>query len=326
MQRNGKAVTEVNGVHRLAFRAWPHPFLTPLFPEETAMAQLGTGEYSYELIRDFCKLPAGQSFGLVSRVATDSQDRVYVFQRKDPPVVVFDREGKYLGAWGSGEVTDPHGLKIIGDTVYTTDRSDSVAKSFTLDGKVLLELGTRGQHSDPGNVSNWLAERAAGPFNHPTEMIAHPNGDLYVTDGYRNARVHRFTRDGRLVKSWGEPGHSRGQFHLPHTIAFDDHGKLYVGDRSNKRIQIFTPEGEYLGEWSGMGGPNDITRGKDSNFYIAEQEDDGNPARVCFREEKENVLARRESRHVHGVGVDSKGDIYAGLTQNRSVDKFVRVA
>ena len=91
------------------------------------MAQVGTGEYSYELIRDFFKLPDGQSFGLVSRVAADGRDRIYVFQRKDPPVVVFDREGKYLGAWGSGEVTDPHGLKIVGDVVYTTDRSDSVA-------------------------------------------------------------------------------------------------------------------------------------------------------------------------------------------------------
>jgi len=105
------------------------------------MAQLGTGEYTYELIPDFLKLPAGHSFGLVSRVAADAQDRIYVFQRKDPPVVVFDRDGKYLGAWGSGEVTDPHGLKIVGDTVYTTDRSDSVAKSFTLDGKPLMELG-----------------------------------------------------------------------------------------------------------------------------------------------------------------------------------------
>ena len=111
--------------------------------------------------------------------------------------------GCNLGAWGSGEVTDPHGLEIIGDTVYTTDRSDSVAKSFTLDGKPLLELGQRGTHSDTGNITNWLAERAAGPFNHPTEMIGHPNGDIYVTDGYRNARLLRFTRDGRLVKLWG---------------------------------------------------------------------------------------------------------------------------
>src|SRR5438874_8680211 len=192
-------------------------FLTSSFPGGKGMAQTGAGEYRYERIRDFCKLPAGQSFGLVSRVAADAQDRIYVFQRKNPPVVVFDRKGKYLGAWGSGEVTDPHGLKIVDDVVYTTDRSDSVAKSFSLDGKPLMERGMRGQHSDTGNITNWLAERAAGPFNHPTEMIAHPNGDIYVTDGYRNARVHRFTSDGRLVASWGAQGKEEGQFHLPHS-------------------------------------------------------------------------------------------------------------
>src|SRR6201996_4295331 len=102
------------------------------------MTQVGTGAFTYELIRDFLRLPNGERFGLVSRVGVDSQDRVYVFQRRNPPVVVFDRDGRYLGAWGTGEVTDPHGLKIVDDVVYTTDRSDSVAKSFTLDGTVQL--------------------------------------------------------------------------------------------------------------------------------------------------------------------------------------------
>lgn len=282
-------------------------------------------EYKYEVVRDFFKRPNGEPFGLVSRVAADDQDRIYVFQRTDPPVVVFDRDGKYLGAWGSGEVTDPHGLKIVGDTVYTTDRSDSVAKSFTLDGKVKLALGKPGRHSDTGEVKNWLVERAAGPFNHPTEMLRHPNGDIYVTDGYRNARVHRFAADGTLKTSWGTPGSGPGQFHLPHSIAVNDDGNLLVADRSNKRIQIFTPEGQYLGEWTGMGGPNDISRGKDGNFYIAEQEDGGDPAYCTVRDPQGKVLAKMESRHVHGIGVDSQGNIYAGLTQDRGVDKFVRV-
>ena len=280
---------------------------------------------TYERIPDFFRLPAGQSIGVVSRVATDSHDRVYVFQRKDPPVLVFERDGTYLGAWGTGEVRDPHGLKIVDDIVYTTDRSDSVTKSFTLDGEPLLRLGQPGVHSDTGCTgAPWLAERAAGPFNHPTEMIAHPNGDIYVTDGYRNARVHRFTRDGQLVASWGTPGKEPGQFHLPHSIAIDPEGRLYVADRANRRIQIFTPEGEFLGQWTGMGGPNDITRAQDGTFVIAEQEADGNPAYVCVRDADGTVLARMESRHVHGVGVDSRGDIYAGLTVDRSVDKFVR--
>src|SRR3979490_3500067 len=114
------------------------------------MAQVGTGKPTYELIPDFFKLPNGEAFGLISRVAADAQDRIYVFQRKDPPIVVFDREGKYLGAWGSGEITDPHGLKIAGDTVYTTDRSDSVAKSFTLAANPPWELGTRPTPPHPG--------------------------------------------------------------------------------------------------------------------------------------------------------------------------------
>ena len=280
---------------------------------------------TYELIRDFLKPPSDQPLGIVSRVATNSQDRVYVFQRKNPPVMVFDRDGNFLSAWGTGEVTDPHGLKIVDDIVYTTDRSNSVAKSFTLDGSLLLSLGQRGVHSDTGCTgSPWLAERAAGPFNHPTEMIAHPNGDLYVTDGYRNARVHRFTRDGQLVTSWGAPGKAPGEFHLPHSIATDQAGTLYVADRANKRIQIFTPDGKVLGQWTGMGGPNDITRAQDGTFVIAEQEDGDNPAYVCVRDADGNVLARMASRHVHGIGVDSHGDIYAGLTVDRSVDKFVR--
>src|SRR4029077_16930180 len=137
------------------------------FWKETAMAQLGTGKYTYELIPDFFKSPDGEPFGLISRVAADSQDRIYVFQRRDPPVVVFDRDGKYLGAWGACEVTDPHGLKIIGDTVYTTDRSDSVTKSFTLDGKPQMERGQGGQHSATGDVANALAHSRTRPCSKP---------------------------------------------------------------------------------------------------------------------------------------------------------------
>jgi hypothetical protein len=290
------------------------------------MALLGEGDYKYELVRDWPKMPAGEKMGVVSRVAADSQDRIYVFQRKDPPVLVFDREGKYLDNWGSKAIREAHGLKIVNDIAYTTDRPDSVAMSFTLDGRPLMVLGQRGVHSDTGNVkSPWLAERAGGPFNHPTEMMPHPNGDIYVSDGYRNSRLHRFTADGRLVKSWGTPGKGKGELHLPHSIAVDAEGKIYLADRGNRRIKILSPDFEILDIWTGMGGPNDISLGKDGNFYIAEQEYDDKPAYICVRNKEGKVLTRLETRHVHGVGVDSHGDIYAGLTVDRSVDKFVRV-
>ena len=290
------------------------------------MEQLGTGDYKYELLRDWPKMPAGEKMGVVSRVTTDSQDRVYVFQRKDPPVLVFDRNGNYLSRWGIGTVKEAHGLKIVNDIAYTTDRPDSVCVSFTLDGRPLMVLGKRGVHSDTGNVkSPWLAERAGGPFNHPTEMMPHPNGDIYVTDGYRNCRVHRFSADGQLKQSWGTPGKEPGQLHLPHSIAIDAEGKIYVCDRGNRRIKILSPDFEILGIWTGMGGPNDIILGKDGNFYIAEQEYDDKPAYICVRNKNGEVITRLETRHIHGIGVDSNGDIYAGLTVDHSVDKFVRV-
>lgn len=290
------------------------------------MTRFGTGKYTYDLIQDFPKLPAGESFGLVSRVATDSRDRLYVFQRKNPPVVVFDRDGKYLDSWGSGAVSDPHGMTIVDDIVYTTDRTGSVAMTFTLEGKPLEVIGKRGVHSDTGcKKPGELVPRAAGPFNHPTEMVPGPSGDLYVTDGYCNCRVHRFTRDGRLIDSWGQPGKTApGQFHLPHSLVIAPDGKVYVCDRANRRVQIFSADGQFISMWTGMGGPNDIARDKDGVFYICEQEADGAPAFVSIRDGAGTVLARWEIRHAHGVTVDSHGDIYLGLTADRNVDKYVR--
>lgn len=292
------------------------------------MTRVGAGKHSYELIRDFAKPPAGESFGVISRVATDSEDRLYVLQRKDPPVLVFDSNGTYLGCWGTGAIREAHGMKIVDDVVYTTDRLDSVATAFTLDGTPLFVLGKRGVHSDTGcKEFPDQVLRAGEPFNQPTEMMPHPNGDIYVTDGYCNCRVHRFTRGGQLVKSWGAPGDREGEFQLPHSLAIDTQGKLYVADRTNKRVQIFSPEGDFLGIWTEMGrGPNDITLGQDGIFYIAEQEVIGRPAYICLRDAHGGVITRLECpRHIHGVGVDSRSDIYAGLTVARSVDKFVRV-
>jgi len=290
------------------------------------MTQVGTGKHTYELVQDFPKLPAGNSFGMVSSVATDSQDRLYVFQRKDPPVMVFDRRGNYLRSWGIGAITHPHCITIVNDIVYITDRDDSVAVIFTLEGKPLQVIGKRGVHSDTGcERPGDLVPRAAGPFNYPTEMAPGPSGDLYVTDGYRNCRVHRFTRDGQLMNSWGEPGKTApGQFHLPHSVLVAPDGRVYVCDRGNRRVQIFSADGKFISMWTGMSGPNHIARGKDGCFYICEQPADGVPGFVSIRDDSGTVLARWHSRQVHGLCVDSQGDLYLGSTTNHSVDKYVR--
>ena len=194
------------------------------------MTTVGTGKFTYTLIQDWGKLPAGQSFGTVSAIATDSQDRVYAFQRAEPPVLVFDRDGNYLSSWGNGNFVNPHGLFIKDDIVYVTDREGSTAMKYTLDGKPLQVIGEHGVVSDTGcEVSGEVVPRSAGPFNFITEMVPHPSGDLYISDGYRNARVHRFTADGKLVSSWGEPGKGgANQFHLPHSLVVGQDGRIYL--------------------------------------------------------------------------------------------------
>jgi len=290
------------------------------------MTTVGTGKYTYTLIQDWAKLPAGQTFGTVSAVATDSQDRVYAFQRKDPPVMVFNSDGSYISCWGIDAFTDPHGFAIIDDVAYVTDRADSLALKFTLDGKPLQVIGERGVHSDTGcETPGELVPRAAGPFNYPTELAPSPSGDLYVTDGYRNTRVHRFTSGGQLIASWGEPGKGGpNQFHLPHSILVDPEGLLYVCDRENSRVQVFSAAGEYITMWTDMQRPNDIYRDSAGVFYTCERAENGSPAQISLLDKEGKVLARWPSRGAHGLWVDSRGDIYLALGGDKSMDKYVR--
>ena len=296
------------------------------------MTNVGTGKYTYQLVENWARLPHGQEFGACMDVATDSQDRVYVFQRTDPPVLVFDRDGTYLRAWGLGAITDSHGLNIHDDIVYLTDREDSVALKFTLDGKPLQVLGKRGVHSDTGcgKIMD-MVPRAAGPFNYLTKIVPAPSGEMYVSDGYRNARVHRFSDDGRLISSWGEPGKTEpNQFHVPHSILVHDQ-KVYVCDRENNRIQIFTLDGQYITMWTDTQRPSDIWVDKDGTFYIAELPWSDTRPYVSVLDDGGKVLARWECRVAHGITVDSHGDIYVALTGDqprispgKQVDKYVR--
>jgi len=290
------------------------------------MTTVGTGKYTYDLVENWTKLPAGETFGNVSAVATDSHDQVYVFQRKDPPVLVFDRDGTYRRCWGSRAFANPHGIYIADDIVYLTDREDSVCLTYTLDGKPLQVLGQRGVHSDTGcEKPGALVPHAAGPFNYPTEMVPGPTRDLYVTDGYRNARVHRFAADGHLRRSWGEGGKTApGHFHLPHSLIVDEEGKVYVCDRENNRIQVFSADGEFLTIWPDLRRPLDISRDRDGIFYISEGGVNGLSPRISLMDKHGNVVARWDSLSAHGSWVDAHGDIYLALGSRMRVDKYVR--
>jgi DNA-binding beta-propeller fold protein YncE len=291
------------------------------------MARVGTGDYQYELIENWAKLPTSETFGNTSAVATDSQNRVYVFQRKNPPIMVFDADGTFINSWGHGAFANPHGIFIENDIVYLTDRDDSVCLVYTLDGRPTQIIGQRGQHSDTGaETPGQLVPRAAGPFNYPTEMVPSPSGDLYISDGYRNARVHQFSDAGQLIRSWGEPGKTEpNQFHLPHSLVVDDEGIVYLCDRENNRMQVFSADGQFLAMWPDLRRPLDISIGQDGLFYISEGGVNGLSPRVSIMDKQGHVVARWDALSAHGSWVDSQGDIYMALGARERVDKYVRV-
>ncbi len=203
---------------------------------------VGSGGFCYEVITPWAQLPTGWSFVEVVGVATDSNDRVYVFNRGEHPVIVFGPDGEFLTSWGDGLFTRAHGIYIgPDDTVYCTDDLSHTVRKFSSVGRLLLTLGTRGVSSATGVVNNdyRTISQAGPPFNLPTNLALSPDGEMYVTDGYGNARVHKFSPDGRLLLSWGSPGSGPGQFHLPHGIAVNSNGTVYVAARENSRIQIF---------------------------------------------------------------------------------------
>ncbi len=288
------------------------------------MTTVGTGKYTYTAIHDWARLPSGESFETVSAVATDSQDRVYAFQRKEPPIVVFDRDGNFLSSWGNGSFIFAHGFHIANDTIYLTDRDSSVCIMYTLDGKPIQMLGRHGVHSDTGcERAGDLVPRAAGPFNYPSELVPGPSGDLYVSDGYRNARIHRFSGDGQLKASWGQPGKTGpGQFHLPHSLLVDNDGTVFVCDRENHRIQVFSGDGDFRAVWTDIQRPMDISQDKDGVLYVSEGEVEGSPPRVSLLDKQGNVLSRFNCRGGHGSWVDGHGDIYVSTPVG--VDKYIR--
>jgi DNA-binding beta-propeller fold protein YncE len=295
-------------------------------------------EFGYEADDHWAKLPAGWSWMEVAGVATDTQDRVYVFSRGEHPVTIFNRDGSFVASWGEGLFTRPHGITIgPDDAVWCADDRDHTVRKFTPDGRLLLTLGTSGRPSDTGvsGMDYRTILRAGPPFHYPTNLAIAPGGELYVTDGYGNARVHKFTPDGRLLLSWGEPGNGPGQFHLPHGIAIDRQGIVYVADRENSRVQLFTPDGEYLSAWTDVARPCQTFIDRGGNIYVAELGfhagmwsgttaptpdapggrlsifDRGGELRARWGGGR-NPCAAGDFFAPHGICVDSHGDIYVG--------------
>ena len=302
--------------------------------EENAV---GSGEFLYQPVAGWEKLPDGWSFVEVAGMATDSRDRVYVFNRGEHPIIVFDRDGAFLHAWGEGRFVRPHGIWIgPDDTLYLTDDMDHTVRKYTLDGQLLMTLGASGRPGDTGaqGFDYRTIERVSPPFNLPTNLALAPDGRMFVSDGYGNARIHRFSADGTLQHSWGAPGDAPAQFHVPHGIAAARDGRVLVADRENSRLQFFSPDGSYLEEWTDVVRPCEVFVDANNLVYVAElgkraglypwmKPDPASAGgRVSIFDSKGALLARWGNADdpcapdgffaPHDIWVDSRGSLYIG--------------
>src|SRR4249920_399485 len=208
---------------------------------------LGTGEHRYRVVENWAKLPEGWEFKDVAAVAVDSKDRVYCFNRGEHPMMVFDRAGNFLRSWGEGQYPRAHGVHMApDDTMFLTDDGGHFVRKVTLDGRVLLELGV------PGNPAPYMSGE---PFHRCTHTALSPKGEIYVSDGYGNSRVHKYSPDGKLLMSWGEPGTGEGEFNIVHNVCTDADGWVYVADRENHRVQVFDGNGKFEAQWNNLHRP-----------------------------------------------------------------------
>lgn len=300
--------------------------------------EVGEADLRFHARDDWAQVPAGWKMGEATGVAVDSADRVYVFNRSEHPVMVFSADGTFLRAWGEGCFTRPHGIAINArDEVFCTDDAGHVVRKFTPEGELLLTLGVPGQPSATGatSVDFRTIRRSGDPFHFPCNVAFGPGGEIYVADGYGNARVHRFSPKGELQLSWGEPGSGPGQFHIPHGIAVDGAGRVFVADRENSRLQLFDPDGGFLEEWTGIARPCQVAVGHDARVYVAElgyragmwpgtvpPTPDATGGRVSVFDLSGTLLARWGGGEnplqpgdffaPHDIAIDSRGDIYVG--------------
>jgi outer membrane protein assembly factor BamB len=288
-------------------------------------AIVGSGDFTYRVIDNWAKLPDGWKLGDVGGVGIDSRDRVYVFHRGPHPLIVFDREGNFLKSWGDGLFPRAHGVHMGPDeSIYLTDDGAHAVWKCSLEGKVLLTIGIPGQ-SVPFMNGN--------PFRGCTHTALSPDNHIYVSDGYGNARIHKYSPDGKLILSWGEPGSDPGQFNLPHNISCDQDGWVYVADRENHRIQVFDGNGKFETQWHNLHRPSGMYMpgGKCPICYVGEigpyyNFNRGAPnlgPRLSILSNDGKLLARISSTpsagtgpgqflSPHGLAVDSRGDIYIG--------------
>ena len=298
-------------------RSSPHLLACLVF---SAFAHSGRAEDKripdYRPVAGWPKLPDSVEVGAVSAVATDADGTVYVLHRAKKPILVFNREGAFLRSFGDEAIKIGHGLRVDPDrNIWATDIGGHQVFKFDPSGKLLLTLG---QKNKPGD--------APDQFNKPTDVAFAANGDFFVTDGYGNSRVVKFSKEGKFLKEWGKKGTGAGEFDLPHAIVIDAKGQLYVGDRENNRVQIFDQEGKFIAQWKESGAPSGLFRAGDRLFVA-----DGRAGWVLILDANGKPLGRvgqkgsgaGQFKMPHMLCVDNEGALYVAEVDNKRVQKFV---
>jgi hypothetical protein len=286
---------------------------------------LGQGAYRYEVSgENWGNMPEGWFYREATAVAVDQRDRVYVFNRGTSPVVVFDTDGTMVDSWGKGLFDYPHGITVAPDgNLFCVDTGDGTIRKVTPQGRVLMTLGEA--HNPALKMSN-------KPFSVPTHVGVDPRmNEFYISDGYSNAAVHKFSPEGTYLFTFGESGTGEGQFNIVHNVKVDRAGWVYVADRENHRVQVFSPKGTFETQWVNLSRAACIdidTSGERDILYVGEyfsgiaSNDTGlnlGP-RVTVMSTEGKVLSRVGTEPYgsqagrffspHGIAVDSKGNLY----------------
>ena len=299
-----------------------------------------TAPNPYRLEEGWAKQPMGRGNGsTIGLNAARDGKSMWIYDRcggnscegsKIAPLNKYDAQGRVVASIGAGLTNFPHGLYVDkDDNVWITDGRGAKGKGNTVmklspDGKVLMTLGT------PGEAGNDDKH-----FNAPSDVVVAPNGDIFVADGHgdkTNARIVKFDKNGKFIKAWGKEGTGPGEFNVPHGLAFDSAGRLFVADRANNRIQIFDQDGKFLQEWKQFGRPSGIAIDKNDQIYVADSQstDKVNPGfkqgiRVGSAKDGKVTGFIEETKYLgalEGVGVDDEGNVYAGYTNAQRLEKF----
>jgi DNA-binding beta-propeller fold protein YncE len=258
---------------------------------------------------------AGWALGMVSWVAAGPDGLIYLLQRGEQadPVIVIDRAGKIVRSWGKGMYTTPHAIRVDPQgNIWTTDAASSMVYKFSPQGKQLLAIEVGGQPNP------------CGRFCSTTDVAFAPNGQIYIADGYRNARILEYTPQGKRVHEWGEAGTGPGQFRLPHSIQVDSSGTVYVADRENGRIQRFDLQGKYLGEWSQYGKTFGLKLDGDAIWLSSIPRGPNNAPGWLIKVNRKSgdVVAAVDSEGNHGMDVLANGELLSAPGPNNVPQRY----